>query len=170
MADDIPAKVSEQIGIPNYHVNTTELQGYILYQIVALLNGCGMSVIDFGLHTPQAHLLEDLKTNCLWKRGNYNRDLLRLDTLQAVPKLNTKQRKIYDLIMNATSNNTQELIFVYGHGGTRKTFLWMTIISSLWSKRKFVLAVTSSGIASLLLPAGRTAHSQFKLPLELTNE
>ncbi|GJU45743.1 DNA helicase [Tanacetum coccineum] len=29
---------------------------------------------------------------------------------------------------------------------------------------------TSSGIASLLLPAGRTTHSRFKLPLELTDE
>ncbi|GJX47152.1 DNA helicase [Tanacetum coccineum] len=33
-----------------------------------------------------------------------------------------------------------------------------------------VLAVASSGIASLLLPSGRTAHSRFKLPIELTEE
>nr|GEX31305.1 DNA helicase [Tanacetum cinerariifolium] len=33
-----------------------------------------------------------------------------------------------------------------------------------------VLAFASSGIASLLLPFGRTAHSRFKLPLELTKE
>ncbi|GKA30666.1 DNA helicase, partial [Tanacetum coccineum] len=39
----------------------------------------------------------------------------------------------------------------------------------LW-QGKIVLAVASSGIASLLLPAGRTAHSRFKLPLELTDE
>ncbi|GJU04975.1 DNA helicase [Tanacetum coccineum] len=63
-----------------------------------------------------------------------------------------------------------ELIFVYGHGGTGKTFLWKTIISSLRSEGKIVLAVASSGIASLLLPSGRTAHSRFKLPLELTEE
>ncbi|GKA92198.1 DNA helicase [Tanacetum coccineum] len=37
-------------------------------------------------------------------------------------------------------------------------------------KGKIVLAVASSGITSLLLPAGRTAHSRFKLPLELTDE
>ncbi|GJV30633.1 ATP-dependent DNA helicase PIF1-like protein [Tanacetum coccineum] len=30
-----------------------------------------------------------------------------------------------------------------------------------------VLAVASSGIASLLLPGGRTAHSRFVIPLEL---
>ncbi|GKB18540.1 DNA helicase [Tanacetum coccineum] len=39
---------------------------------------------------------------------------------QPLPKLNNEQRKIYDLIMNATSNNQQELIFVYGHGEHEK--------------------------------------------------
>ncbi|GJZ63805.1 ATP-dependent DNA helicase PIF1-like protein, partial [Tanacetum coccineum] len=37
----------------------------------------------------------------------------------------------------------------------------------LRSERKIVLAIASSGIASLLLPAGRTAHSRFVIPLEL---
>nr|GEU97982.1 DNA helicase [Tanacetum cinerariifolium] len=36
--------------------------------------------------------------------------------------------------------------------------------------RKDILEVASSVIASLLLPSGRTAHSRFKLPLELTEE
>ncbi|GKC47410.1 hypothetical protein Tco_1065132 [Tanacetum coccineum] len=35
MADDILAKVSEQTCIPNYHVNTSKLQGYIQYEIEA---------------------------------------------------------------------------------------------------------------------------------------
>ncbi|GJY58288.1 uncharacterized protein Tco_0458180 [Tanacetum coccineum] len=34
-------------------------------------------------------------------------------------------------------------------------------------ERRIVFAVASSGIASLLLPAGRTAHSRFVIPLEL---
>nr|GEV15652.1 nucleic acid-binding, OB-fold protein [Tanacetum cinerariifolium] len=38
----------------------------------------------------------------------------------------------------------QELVFVYGHGGTGKTFLWKTIIFSLRSKGKIVLVVASS--------------------------
>ncbi|PIA26872.1 hypothetical protein AQUCO_08600024v1 [Aquilegia coerulea] len=40
-------------------------------------------------------------------------------------------------------------------------------MSRLRSKGKIVLAVASSGIASLLLPGGRTAHSRFKIPLEV---
>nr|GEW87362.1 ATP-dependent DNA helicase PIF1-like [Tanacetum cinerariifolium] len=37
----------------------------------------------------------------------------------------------------------------------------------LRSARMIVLAVASSGIASLLLPGGRTAHTRFVIPLEL---
>nr|GEU59556.1 DNA helicase [Tanacetum cinerariifolium] len=67
-------------------------------------------------------------------------------------------------------NSRQELIYVYGHSGTGKTFLRKTIISGICSQGKIVLAVASSGIAYLLLPSGRIAHSRFKLPLELTEE
>ncbi|GKC16215.1 DNA helicase [Tanacetum coccineum] len=45
-----------------------------------------------------------------------------------------------------------------------------SIPNTLRCEGKIVLAVASSGIASLLLPSGRTAHSRFKLPIELTEE
>lgn len=87
-----------------------------------------------------------------------------------VGKLNSKQKLIFKSVMEASLGNKQELIFVYGHGGTGKTFLWTTIIFALRCTGKIVLAVASSGIASLLLPSGRTAHSRFKIPLDLTDD
>ncbi|XP_076883420.1 uncharacterized protein LOC143532186 [Bidens hawaiensis] len=54
--------------------------------------------------------------------------------------------------------------------GTGKTFLWTTITSYLRSQGKVVLIVAASGIASLLLPSGRTAHSRFKIPIDLTGD
>nr|GEV55880.1 DNA helicase [Tanacetum cinerariifolium] len=148
----------------------TTLKGYILYELKAILNGFGKCVKDFGLQPPPDHLLKDLENKLHMEEKNYNRELLMQDAIRSVPKLNCKQNNIYDLIMNVVTRNKQELLFVYGHGGTRKTFLWETIISSLRSQGKIVLALASSGIASLLLSAGRTAHSRFKLPLKLTDE
>jgi len=43
--------------------------------------------------------------------------------------------------------------------------MWKTLSASLRSEGKVVLTVASSGIASLLLPGGRTAHSKFKIPV-----
>ncbi|GJX57130.1 DNA helicase [Tanacetum coccineum] len=170
MQHDIPAKISETTGILNHHVNTPELQDHILYELETILNGFGKSVKEFGLPSPPERLLKDLKNKLLMEEKNYKRDTLMQETALFVPKLNQDQKEIYDLIINASEESRQELLFVYGHGGTGKTFLWKTIISSPRSQGKIVLAVASSGIASLLLPAGRIAHSKFKLPLELTNE
>lgn len=39
--------------------------------------------------------------------------------------------------------------------------------STFSESKKIVIAVASSGIASLLLPGGRTAHSRFKIPIKL---
>ena len=41
--------------------------------------------------------------------------------------------------------------------------MWKTLTSALRSQRQIVLTVASSGITSLLLPGGQTAHSKFKI-------
>uniref|UniRef100_A0A0D3CA97 ATP-dependent DNA helicase n=1 Tax=Brassica oleracea var. oleracea TaxID=109376 RepID=A0A0D3CA97_BRAOL len=51
--------------------------------------------------------------------------------------------------------------------GNRKTFLYQTIISRLRSRKQIVLPVASLGIAAMLLPNRRTAHSRFNIPLKL---
>jgi hypothetical protein len=56
---------------------------------------------------------------------------------------------------------------VSGHDGTGKTFLWNSIGSYLRAQKKFILTVASSGVASLLLPNGRTTHSRFRIPIDV---
>jgi len=48
-----------------------------------------------------------------------------------------------------------------------RTYLWTCIVTHLRALKKIVLTVASSGIASLLLPGGRTCHSRFKIPCDL---
>ncbi|GJT55148.1 DNA helicase [Tanacetum coccineum] len=150
MSNDIPLRVSKENHIPGLHINNPELE---------------------------QHLLDELRNKELMEERSYNRDELTQEVTVLVQevtvlvlKLNMDQKKIYDLIMDVAATDRQELIFVYGHEGTRKKFLWKTIINTLRSQGKIVLAVTSSSIASLLLPSGLTTHSKFKLPLELTDE
>ncbi|XP_074315582.1 uncharacterized protein LOC141651784 [Silene latifolia] len=69
--------------------------------------------------------------------------------------------------MDAVSSGKGGLMFLYGHGGTGKTFLYSTISARLRADSKIVLNVASSGIATLLLPGGRTAHSRFDIPIDL---
>jgi len=58
------------------------------------------------------------------------------------------------------------MFFLCGYGGTRKTFIWSILSSTLHSKGKVLLTVASSGITSFLLPRGRTTHLNSKFQLE----
>nr|GEU77088.1 DNA helicase [Tanacetum cinerariifolium] len=117
--------------IPNLHIDPSELENYTKYEFEACLNHCSRSLADFGIPLPPEDLID-----------------------KSIDKLNDCQRNIFNLIIHAVATRTQELIFVYGHDGTGKTFLWKTIIYALRAEGKIVLAVASSGIASLLLPSG----------------
>ena len=73
-----------------------------------------------------------------------------------------EQKHIFDTIINVVNRGTGGMFFLYGYEGTGKTFMWKT---ALHSKGDIMLLVASSGIASLLLPNGRTAHSKFVIPV-----
>ncbi|GKA80108.1 ATP-dependent DNA helicase PIF1-like protein [Tanacetum coccineum] len=91
------------------------------------------------------------------------KDLPQLDPSLLTNMDNRLIRKALDFDIKKARLNMNNCI----HRDTGKTFLCKTIISRLRSERKIVLAVASSGIASLLLSAGRTAHSRFVIPLDV---
>ncbi|XP_076937304.1 uncharacterized protein LOC143604829 [Bidens hawaiensis] len=70
-----------------------------------------------------------------------------------------EQCNVYNEIMEAVDENNGGVFFVYGYGGTGKTFLWKTLSASIISKAKIILNVASSGIASLLLEGGTKSTS-----------
>jgi ATP-dependent DNA helicase PIF1 len=76
-----------------------------------------------------------------------------------------EQRAHYNKIISAVNKQDGGVFFLHGFGGTGKTFIWRTLASALRSKQDIVLTVATSGIAALLLPGGRTAHSKFKIPI-----
>lgn len=170
MSHDIPLRLSQILSIPLRHMNDPELRGGFLYELEAALGFYGKSLLDFGLPMPPQGLLDMLQNRLVMEEKCYDRTLLAVERDVLVPQLNAEQREIFDIIVNATVNKRQELMFVYGHGGTGKTFLWKAIICTLRAEGHIILAVASSGIASLLLTSGRTAHSRFKLPFELTDQ
>ncbi|GKB66412.1 DNA helicase [Tanacetum coccineum] len=154
MSKDLPYTSSISLNIPNLHIHDSHLEDYVLYELEGCLNHCSRSLTDFGLRLPPEDLMSVLRNRLLMEEKSYKRELLAKEKDRLLGKLNEKQWHIFNLIMTACTNNQQELIFVYGHGGTGKTFLWKTITYTLRAEGKIVLAVVSSGVASLLLPAG----------------
>ena len=48
--------------------------------------------------------------------------------------------------------------------------MWKTLCAAIVSQGEIVLPVVSSGIASLLLPKGRTTHSRFGIPIDINRD
>lgn len=59
------------------------------------------------------------------------------------------------------------MFFLHDPAGTGKTFTYNTLCYILHGDLKIVLCCASSSIAVLLLPKGQTAHSTFKIPIEI---
>jgi len=95
---------------------------------------------------------------------------LKDSSKEQISLLNEEQKKVYEVVLDSVHNNSGKLFFLYVPGGTGKTFVYNTIINKLRSETNIVIPVATSGIAALLLPGGRTAHSRFKIPLNLFDD
>ncbi|KAL3652000.1 hypothetical protein CASFOL_001681 [Castilleja foliolosa] len=171
MGDDIRLRFVSQMSNPDCSMNDIDLQQCILLELEKLLNSAtpSKSLIDYGLPLPSLSALASVGNRLLMEETCYDKALLAAEHEQSRLLLNSDQLNVYNCILSSYQRGSQVLLFVYGHGGTGKTFLWKTIISYFRSIGRIVLAVAASGIASLLLPSGRTAHSRFKIPIDLTD-
>ncbi|CAH9093501.1 unnamed protein product [Cuscuta epithymum] len=81
-----------------------------------------------------------------------------------------EQLRVYETVMQSVDEEVGGIFFVYGYGGSGKTFVWKTLSATLRSNSEIVLNVASSGITSLLLPGGCTTHSRFEIPISLNED
>ncbi|KAE9276432.1 hypothetical protein PR003_g29064, partial [Phytophthora rubi] len=127
---------------------------------------------------PQLHQYPELVLDSLLRNSLLRRELEGYDqsTLQCIvdqeDQLNDGQRAIYDEILQAVDGSAvgEKLFFIDGPGGTGKSTLLRHILAKVRLSGKIAIAVASSGIASLLLMGGRTAHSTFRIPLKLNDK
>ncbi|XP_076897877.1 uncharacterized protein LOC143551300 [Bidens hawaiensis] len=101
---------------------------------------------------------------------SYDTETMNNEFNNLFDSLTDEKQGVYNEIMSALIDKKGGAYFVYGYGGTGKTYLWKTLSSSIRSKGEVVLNVASSGIAFLLLEGGRTAHSRFLIPINLTED
>lgn len=86
---------------------------------------------------------------------------------------NEEQKAAYDSIMSATNRHDlpERCFFLDGPGGTGKTYLYNTLLSTIRAEQNIALPVASTGIAANLFEGGKTYFNQFKLvpPLNETS-
>ncbi|CAN1174081.1 ATP-dependent DNA helicase PIF1 [Linum perenne] len=157
MADDFRHRMQRLSNDPLEEPPTQLLRNEVLQSLQTLLQNYSSSLSHFGLPMPTCWTsqpgIEDLVSQQL-QYDTVNEGRL-YDNYRS--SLNSCQTLAHDAVLTALSSTEGKLFFLYGHGGTGKTYL----------EGKIALVVASSGIAATLLPGGVTAHSRFKIPLDI---
>ncbi|XP_048503066.1 uncharacterized protein LOC125498820 [Beta vulgaris subsp. vulgaris] len=139
-----------------------------LADIEAKLQSNGSTLRNFtGMPFSNDLIVSDGQNKLIMDELSYDQEQVQKEFQDLYPGLTDEQRGIYNEIMSTVLRGKGGVFFVYGYGGTGKTYLWRLLCATLRRKGEIVLSVASSGIASLLLPHGRTAHSIFGLPLNV---
>ena len=123
----------------------------------------------FGMPSPDRPAT-DLVNSDLQREKQFNNHDLATVVANNELLLTDEQKNIYHRIMLAVDAKQGGFFFLDAPGGTGKTFLISLILAKIRSQQKIALAIASSGIAATLLDGGRTAHSAFKLPLDVHNK
>ncbi|GAU47108.1 hypothetical protein TSUD_403410 [Trifolium subterraneum] len=151
---------------PELQLTDQQLENLTLLEIEKYLQANRRTLKSFkSMPYPDGYVLEQLGNRLIYDERDYDIPTLKQEFNQLFSTLTDEQRKIYYQIMEAVDKQKGGVFFLHGYGGTGKTYMWRTLASSLRSKQEIVLTVATSGIAALLLPGGRTAHSKFKLPV-----
>lgn len=157
---------------PDYIPAPGEVENYALSLLSDILVSMNTNLTDVGLDEVNQQLLSTLSP--ARTPLNENRSVTQAESREKVQTmsalLNTEQRGVFDTLTSNIEAGTALLTYLDGPGGTGKTFLLNCLLHFCNANGIQFVSIASSGIASLLLLKGQTAHSQFKIPLCVTEE
>ena len=134
MSEDILHKRQRLLGHTNLKLDDETLEQYTLIEVEKLMRMHDRSLNDIKEMPKIKHVLLKELGKSLWNQEmDYDvaEETLRHDTLYNL--LNAEQRAIS---LDSVDKKDGKLYFVYGAGGTGKTFLYKAIISRLAQENK----------------------------------
>ncbi|XP_024963960.1 uncharacterized protein LOC112504257 [Cynara cardunculus var. scolymus] len=147
--------------------SVNRVRNLVLTDILVFLQSMGKSLDDFDLPMVDA--------NSNFQSGEFREVeeecsiVVEDEHLRPRDSLNFDQKYAYDEIMRHVDEDCPGVFFIDGPGGTEKNFLYKALLANIRSRGLIALATTSLGVATNNMPGGRTAHSRFKIPLNLDN-
>ncbi|XP_075082877.1 uncharacterized protein LOC107802781 isoform X1 [Nicotiana tabacum] len=150
------------------HLSDFEEKGVrhkVLSHINDILHSMGHDINEYKLIPKNIRASETAKDA---KDIHFERNIIVSEQDLLLPKrLNVQQLRSYNTIIDRVFSGKQGTFFVDGPGGTGKTFLYRALLATIRSQGFIALATATSGVAASILPGGRTAHSRFKMPIDI---
>ncbi|XP_071727472.1 uncharacterized protein [Rutidosis leptorrhynchoides] len=147
------------------------LHNIALAKIERQLNSCGSTLRNIpNMPFPDYEFIQQSFNMLIQDELAYDRAALKEEHHTLHSTLTPEHKITYDTIIDSIEKDDGGLFFLYGYGGTGKTFAWKTFAAAVRSRGDIVINVASSGIAALLLTGGRTAHSQFAIPINVLED
>ncbi|XP_012702283.1 uncharacterized protein LOC101775195 [Setaria italica] len=151
MDDDIEYVLQKCMGSSSYSVPDSQLRGMVIDELSKLFSKNGVPITKYNLPSSAPSL--GFGNRLIGDEEAYDIATLVDQDPLLYSRLNDCQRIAYDSIVRTVVSN--ELAFYF-----------MSVLE-VRSLGKIILVVASSGVASLLLPGGRTAHSRFKISIDI---
>ncbi len=132
LSDDIEAMTRRERNDPIVTLSKDVLKDCALYEIDQVLIHNGHHLEDFPT-LPKSNYVPFVHggNRLVQEELAYDQHSLTTYVDNVEDRLNDDQRSTYEIILNAMTNKEGKLFFVYGNGGTSKTFVWTTILSRL---------------------------------------
>ncbi len=132
MSDDIEAMTRCECDDLVVTLSEDALKDRALYEIDQVLISNRHHLEDFPMfpksnYVPPVHAGNRLVQEELV----YDQHSLTTNANNAEDRLNDDERSASETILNVVTNKEGKLFFVYGSGGTSKTFVWTTLLSCL---------------------------------------
>ena len=164
LCDDLHHRLIHTLHIPE--PTQDQVYDYGLHLIAQDLRKHGKRLQDYpSMPRPQINWDHQEGNQLINEQRAYNIQEQQAFVDQGLPTLNLQQRALYDAVMHSVINSNGTMFFLHSGGECGKTYLAKLIAAAVRARGEIVLCVASTGLASLLLPGGRTAHSRFKIPI-----
>jgi len=132
LSDDIETMTCREHDDLAITLSEDALKDFALYEIDQVFICNGQRLEDFPA-LPKSNYVPFVHggNRLVQEELAYDQHSLTTDADNAEDRLNDDQCSTYEIILNVVTNKDGKLFFVYGSGGTSKTFIWTTIMSRL---------------------------------------
>ena len=174
MSDDFIYQLMKDRNCTREEIDEGKILNKVLLALDQELSQMGGSLRDFEDLPQPAELSQEEKEARVIRDEMFNISKQETFVKTWRPLLNDGQLRIYEEVLSAIyspiGSKCDKIHILNSPGGYGKTLVLKVITAKIRSEGGIVICVASTGLAAQNLEGGRTAHSRFKIPIDILED